>query len=167
MHDLNLLFSKKHDFLPCTIEKQFSNEDGVQLVIRVGDIELHKFWYKFNNKADKSKSKTGGKPAYSMIIERDLEKFISETSPDFEVMGYLWPLLSKTSWHTGVLKYKRRKKPLQFDDFMEIFDKGRTKTADIINKLKKYGILSHDKDGYKLSRSFIKKGGKKRETMGN
>ena len=165
MDDINKLFDDKYNFVQCYVEKGFKNEKGMQLVLKIGDIEIGKLWYEFNHKSpdsDRSKSKTGGKPAYCMVIERDLDKFITENNPDFEVMGYLWPLLSKTSWHTGVLKYKRKKKPIRFDDFIDIFGKSRTKTADIINKLKEYSILSHGKDGYKLSRDFIKKGGKKK-----
>jgi hypothetical protein len=166
MNDINKLFDDKYNFVQCYVEKGFKNEKGMQLVFKIGDIEIGKLWYEFNHKSpdsDRSKSKTGGKPAYCMVVERDLDKFITENNPDFEVMGYLWPLLSKTSWHTGVLKYKRRKKPMVFDDFMELFGTGKTKTYEILNKMKEYGILSQDKDGYKLSRDFIKKGGIKRE----
>jgi hypothetical protein len=161
MHELNKLFDDAYNVISCRIVKGFKNDKGIQLILKVGDIEIGKLWYEFERKppdADRSKSRTGGKPSYYMVVERDLDKFINEKKPDYEILGYLWPLLSKTSWHTGLLKYKRKKKPLRFEDFIDIFGKSRAKTAEIVNKLKEYGILSHDKDGYKLSRDFIKKG---------
>ena len=159
MLDINKLFDDKYNIVPCYIEKGFKNDNGMQLTIHVGNVKIGTYWLEFN--ADRSKSRTGGKAGYCMIIDKELERLISEKHVDFEIMGYVFALMNKTSWHTGVLKYRRKKKPIAFNDLMDIFGKGKTKTAQIVSKLKEYSILSHDGDGYKLSRSFIKKGGVK------
>lgn len=166
MNDLNLLFDDKYSIVPCSIEKEFTNKDGMRLIVRVGDVEIYKFWYKFNHKpedADRSKSKTGGKAAYCMVMEKELEKLIAEKHVDFETMGYLWAIINKTSWHNGVLKFKRRRKAMQFNDFMELFGTGKTKTYDILNKLTEYGVITRCDGGYKMERKFIKKGKEKKD----
>jgi len=170
MHDLNLLFDDKYSIVPCSIEKGYTNKDGMQLSVRVGDVEICKVWYKFNHKpddADRSNSKTGGKAAYCMVMEKELERLITEKHVDFEVMGYLWAIINKTSWHNGVLKFKRRRKPMQFNDFMGLFGTGKTKTYDILNKLTEYGILVHSEEGYRMERKFIKKGKEKKDGEAN
>lgn len=153
--------------------KGITTDNKIELIIKFKHTgnEICRIWrpknYVFGERT--SRSRTGGKPSSVYIDIVEINKILKEKQAEPEIMGYIFLLLNNVSWHTGILKHhdasKKRGfgKPLVFDDFINIFNKSRKKTAEIIGKLKEYGILLHDKDGYKISRNFIRKGGAKRE----
>jgi hypothetical protein len=125
---------------------------------------MYEFWSdgKFKNKDGKSKKRsTGGKPSYMKVYVEKIRE-LKEAGLSADLVGKVIWLVDNIEWNTGLL-YKgkgKNKKYLQFKDLMEIWDIGKTKTAETINKLKNINFLTVEEQGYKLSTDFIQKGGK-------
>lgn len=124
-------------------------------------------WYNPNKKKPKDPKKpkgTGGKEPYMLIMQNrliDLRKELRDKGIKNveEIIGYLFILSQYIQWSTGKLvKKKRSKKPLQYNDMVEIFDCSKPKLNKIISVLKDNNLLSHTKDGYFISTNYIKKG---------
>lgn len=102
---------------------------------------------------------TGGKKPYLMLM---IEAINELKGDDIDIaVGSAALLGNNIQWNTGLIVDKRTKKPLLYKDLKTIYKCGDNKLSNKIKIMKQYGILLKDKDGYKISPNFIKKGGVK------
>jgi hypothetical protein len=131
--------------------------------IKHDDLFLYEFWadgsFKTGNKVKKH---TGGKPSYAKVYLNKLKQ-LKKIGIDAELPGYMIWLSDNIEWGTGSLYTGRGKnrKPVQFKDLMSIWNTGRTKTSNIISRLKDSNLLTVTSNGYQVSTDFMQKGGAK------
>jgi len=122
--------------------------------------ELYDFWHNPEKaRGDKPPKHTGGKKPYIMLMVEAIRKLKGdnvETAISSAIM-----LADNIQWNTGLLTDKRKKKPLSYEDLRKLYGCSNDKLTNKIKAMEHHGILLKDKEGYKISTDFIKKGGAK------
>lgn len=167
LNDLEKFLDGSYSCFECYGVKGIRKGDYLEIIFKIKGtgVEVGRKWINVKNPLDNDKSKkknTGGRASYYMVMKKEVDRLLSlDVKP--EPLGYVWLLMPYIAWNTGLLVIGRKKRPLTFDDMAQIFKCSRKKTANIVNKLKEYGILLYGDDGYMISRNLVKKGGAKRE----
>jgi len=117
------------------------------------------FWNNPDNLKTNKPKHTGGKKSYVMLMIEEVEKMRSqEVTNIVELVGCITCLSRYIEWGTGKLVHFRSKKPIQFKDFGDIFQFGRSKLLKILKQLKDLNLLVNTQEGYFISQTIIKKG---------
>ena len=115
-------------------------------------------WHNPKKKISRNPPKhTGGKKPYIMLMLEALRKMQGD-NVDLAISSAIM-LSDNIQWNTGLLVEK--KKPVNYEGLKKIFNCSNDKVSKRIKAMQETGILLKDKDGYKISTDFIKKGGAK------
>lgn len=120
---------------------------------------LYEFWASRKKKRGGKPRHTGGKKPYVMLMIEGLTAQLANGLPAGNI-GYLICLAPYIDWGTGRLIYGRQKRQMKISDIETVFQKSRRMTLYILSGLKKYGLLTHDREGYFISRDFLRRGSK-------
>lgn len=122
------------------------------------------FRLNYNPKVKQGKNKpppknTGGKKSYIMLMTKELKKLKkSDVENKIELIGFLTYMSDYIEWGTGKLINKRTKKPLKYDDLLQISELNNRKLNTILADLKRLDLLEHTPEGYFISQIIAKKG---------
>lgn len=134
------------------------NSNGMEFIIISNDgKEFYKFW---NNPkkilTNKPPKHTGGKPSYVKMMVDEVNK---HPELSLNASGLIIKMIPNIQWGDNLLVNVRSKKPLLIDDMSRILDISDKTTRTALKELKSAGLLTKDKDGYKVSPNLIQKGG--------
>jgi hypothetical protein len=153
---MDYLDGNKNAILLNVVIGRESSKDSEHITISLEDgTELYKFWNGKNKKSDTPKH-TGGKKSYAMLFVEAIEKHVDLSDA---AISFIVKRIPNIKWNTGLLINKRSKKPLLFEDLEKLSGKSKKTLLNTIKELKQENILLHDKEGYKVSKDFIRKGG--------
>jgi hypothetical protein len=121
---------------------------------------LYSFWHNPNKNKGTPKHSGGKKPYIMLMIER-IEEMRKNNIPNIEdLIGFMVCLGNNVQWHTGKLIHKRSKKQLKYADLLTLFSYGKRKLDRILKDLQDNSLLRNTAEGYFISDSLIKKGGR-------
>lgn len=152
--------------LTLTISRETLDNTHEHICISHDDLTEYLFTFWRVMKSDKPKPErkhTGGKKPYIMVMVEKIRALQKENSDlNLEnILGSAVMLADNIEWNTGLLVNKRKKTPLSFADLRKIYGCSNDKLARKIKEMESVGVLLKDKEGYKISPFFIRKGGKK------
>lgn len=125
------------------------------------EYEFYSYWYNPKKKQKSNNPKhTGGKKPYLMLMIDEIEKLREKGVKNVEeLIGYVVCLGKHIEWNTGRLIHKTRsKKPLKYQDLLEIFKCGNKKLNNMLKVMKENDLLHRTEEGYFISTKYIKKG---------
>lgn len=126
------------------------------IVITIDGKEVYSFWRNPNKRVSKEPPKhTGGKPSYVKLMLQEMQKY----NLSLEAAGFVNKMTKHIRWGDNLLIDRRTKKPLVVEDFCTIIGKSKPVTLKIIGELKGFGLLTKDKEGYRISPNLVQKGG--------
>lgn len=130
-----------------------------KVLLHISDLnkEILTTWYYPPRKEDAPHR--GNKQSYSMLMNKAFKVLLKEHKPSNEEIGVMTKLFFYADWGTGLLT--KRKKPMKFEDMVDIIGNSDKTVKKIIKSLKDKKILDYKDNGYYLSRTFIKRGGAK------
>lgn len=123
--------------------------------------EVYKFWHNPKKKvSDKPPKHTGGKPSYVKVMLKAVQE---NKELSLRASGLLVKLAGNVRWSDNLLIDNRSKKALNAEQISHILNARKTETYEILSELKRANLLIKDKDGFKISKNLIQKGGVKHE----
>lgn len=131
------------------------------LTLKVGENVLCSVFNNPKRQRNKEPPKhTGGKKPYLMLMVEKIQELRDTDLPNVEeLVGFMVCLGDCIEWSTGRLIHKRGKKPLQYQDLLNRTG-SKWKLDRILKQLKEQDLLYKTAEGYFISRSIIKKGGR-------
>lgn len=157
-----------------TIGREKSSNGMEYIILSLNGNEIYSFWN--NPKKKKSKKKatqvsdiveivedivkptpkhTGGKPSYVKMMVDEVNK---HPELSLNASGLIIKMIPNIQWGNNLLVNVRSKKPLLISDMTKILHISDKTIRLTLKELKTAGLLTKDKDGYKVSPKLLQKG---------